>query len=132
MKFKTPLPLEAIAGKYHCEVIGDATLIATGINEIHKVEAGDITFVDVEKYFQKSLNSAASIIILNKRVDCPPGKALLFCEQPFEVYNKIIKSFRPFEPLNHSSFRDHRTKCYDCAQRENWKIYLYPIQCCHS
>jgi len=100
MKFKTPLPLEAIAGKYHCEIIGDATLIATGINEIHKVEAGDITFVDVEKYFQKSLNSAASIIILNKRVDCPPGKALLFCEQPFEVYNKIIKSFRPFEPLN--------------------------------
>ena len=55
MKFKTPIPLEAIAGKYNCEIFGDASLIATGINEIHKVEAGDITFVDVEKYFQKKV-----------------------------------------------------------------------------
>ena len=100
MKFKTPIPILAIAGKYHCEIIGDNSIAATGINEIHKVEIGDITFVDIEKYFQKSLNSSASIIILNKRVNCPPGKALLFCDQPFEVYNKIIKSFRPFEPLN--------------------------------
>lgn len=100
MKFKTPIPILAIAGKYHCEIIGDNSIAATGINEIHKVEIGDITFVDIEKYFQKSLNSSASIIILNKRVNCPPGKALLFCDQPFEIYNKIIKSFRPFEPLN--------------------------------
>ena len=100
MKFKTPIPILAIAGKYHCEIIGDNSIAATGINEIHKVEIGDITFVDIEKYLQKSLNSSASIIILNKRVNCPPGKALLFCDQPFEVYNKIIKSFRPFEPLN--------------------------------
>ena len=100
MKFKTPIPILAIAGKYHCEIIGDNSITATGINEIHKVEIGDITFVDIEKYFQKSLNSSASIIILNKRVNCPPGKALLFCDQPFEIYNKIIKSFRPFEPLN--------------------------------
>jgi UDP-3-O-[3-hydroxymyristoyl] glucosamine N-acyltransferase len=100
MKVKTPIPILAIAGKYHCEIIGDNSITATGINEIHKVEIGDITFVDIEKYFQKSLNSSASIIILNKRVNCPPGKALLFCDQPFEIYNKIIKSFRPFEPLN--------------------------------
>ena len=100
MKFKTPIPIQAIAEKYNCEIIGDVDLQATGINEIHKVENGDITFVDVEKYFQKSLSSAASIIILNKKVDCPEGKALLFCENPFEVYNSIIKKNRPFEPLH--------------------------------
>ena len=100
MKFKNPIPIQEIAQKYNCEIIGDENLLATGINEIHKVVAGDITFVDVEKYFQKSLSSAASIIILNKKTDCPEGKALLVCDQPFEIYDNIVKSFRPFEPLH--------------------------------
>ncbi|MEM6965219.1 MAG: LpxD N-terminal domain-containing protein [Bacteroidota bacterium] len=100
MKFSTPIPIRAFAEKYNCEIIGDAELLATGINEIHKVTAGDITFVDVEKYFQKSLTSAATIIILNKKVDCPTGKALLLCENPFQVYNSIVKSYRPFQPLH--------------------------------
>lgn len=100
MKFKNPIPIQEIAKQYNCEIIGDTSLLATGINEIHKVETGDLTFVDVEKYFSKSLHSAASIIILNKKTECPDGKALLLCDEPFEVYNNIIKSFRPFEPLN--------------------------------
>ncbi len=99
MKFSSPIPIKAIAEKYNCEIIGDDSVMALGINEIHKVETGDITFVDVEKYFQKSLNSAASIIILNKKVECPEGKVLLLCEQPFEVYNSIVKKQRPFESL---------------------------------
>ena len=99
MKFKQPIAVKDIAEKYDLEIIGDANFMATGINEIHKVEAGDITFVDVERYFQKSLTSAASIIILNKKIECPEGKVLLYCETPFEVYNKIVKNFRPFEPL---------------------------------
>ena len=65
MKFKKPIPIQQLAEKYDLEIIGDANFMATGINEIHKVEEGDITFVDVEKYFQKSLSSAASIIIIN-------------------------------------------------------------------
>ena len=100
MKFSEPIAIQKIAEKYQCEIIGDASLMATGINEIRKVETGDITFVDVEKYFKKSIQSAASIIILNRRTECPPGKALLLCEQPFEVYNQIVKTHRPFEPLS--------------------------------
>lgn len=100
MKFSNPISVKQIAEQYHCEIIGDAEQIATGINEIHKVQAGDITFVDVQKYFKKSIGSAASIIILNERVDCPPGKTLLLCEQPFEVYDQIVKKHRPFAPLS--------------------------------
>ena len=99
MKFKKPIPIQQLAEKYDLEIIGDASVLATGINEIHKVEEGDITFVDVEKYFQKSITSAASIIILNKKIECPDGKVLLYCEDPFEVYDKIVKKNRPFEPL---------------------------------
>ncbi len=100
MKFPQPIPIAEIAKQYQCEIIGDASLLATGINEIRKVEAGDITFVDVEKYFQRAIHSAATIIILNKPTECPPGKAFLLCEAPFEVYNQLVKTYRPWVPLS--------------------------------
>lgn len=100
MKFPNPIPIQQIADRFDAEILGDASLLATGINEIHKVEPGDITFVDVEKYFAKSIGSAASTIILNKRVDCPPGKAFILCEQPFAIYDQLIKDHRPFSPLS--------------------------------
>ena len=100
MKFPNPIAIQSIAKRFHCEIIGDTDLFATGINEIHKVESGDITFVDFEKYFKAALHSNASIIILNKRTECPDGKALLLCERPFEVYDQLIKDHRPFRPLS--------------------------------
>ncbi len=100
MKFPEPIPINSIAERFNCEIIGEENLMATGINEIHKVQAGDITFVDVEKYYKKSIHSAATIIIIDKEAECPEGKALLLCENPFEVYNQLIKDHRPFEPLS--------------------------------
>ena len=100
MKFFEPIPIKTIAERFNCELIGNADLEATGMNEIHKVEEGDITFVDAEKYYKKSIYSAASIIIIDKRAEFPEGKALLLCEDPFAVYNQIAKEHRPFEPLN--------------------------------
>jgi len=100
MKFSQPIPLQTIAQQINAEIIGDDSLMAEGINEIHKVEQGDITFVDVAKYFDKSLNSAASIIILNERVECPSGKALLLSEKPFEDYNNLVLAHRPYKALS--------------------------------
>ncbi len=95
MKFKTPIPVRELAQRFDLQIIGDGSLLATGINEIHKVEAGDITFSDVKKYFKKSLNSAATIIILNEAAPCPAGKVILVAEHPFEIYNKLISEHRP-------------------------------------
>ncbi len=80
-------------------LIGDAHLFATGLNEIHKVTPGDITFSDLPKYFQKALASEASVIILNKPIDPPQGKTVLVCDQPFTAFNKLARHFRPFMPL---------------------------------
>lgn len=80
------------------EIIGDADGFATGINEIHKVEEGDLVFVDHPKYYDKCIGSAATYIIINQVVECPPGKALLVVEQPFESYLTIVRHFRPFSP----------------------------------
>ena len=60
---------------------------------------GDITFVDVKKYFDKALNSKATIILLNERTKCPPGKVLLLVENPFEAYNNIVLTYRPNMPV---------------------------------
>jgi len=90
MKFLNPIPVKDIATKWNAKLLGDESQLALGINEIHKVSNGDICFVDVEKYFQKSLNSEASIIILNKEVDPPVGKTLIVVDKPFEVYNTIV------------------------------------------
>ncbi|GGB09349.1 UDP-3-O-(3-hydroxymyristoyl)glucosamine N-acyltransferase [Puia dinghuensis] len=80
------------------ELIGDKSGQATGINEIHKVEKGDLVFVDHPKYYDTCIRSAATFIIINKAVEVPPGKALLVVDQPFEAYLKIVRHFRPFEP----------------------------------
>lgn len=110
MKFPQPIPVKEIAQKINAKLIGDDTLEATGINEIHKVQKGDITFVDVKKYFERSLHSEASIIILNAKADCPPGKALLICDDPFHAYDGLVREYRPFRPLtqnNHSEASIH-------------------------
>ncbi|HTQ26682.1 MAG TPA: UDP-3-O-(3-hydroxymyristoyl)glucosamine N-acyltransferase [Puia sp.] len=98
MKFPTPVPLAWLSDFLGAKLIGDQQGQATGINEIHKVEQGDLVFVDHPKYYDKCLQSAATYIIINKPVDCPPGKALLVVDQPFEAYLAIVKHFRPFEP----------------------------------
>jgi UDP-3-O-[3-hydroxymyristoyl] glucosamine N-acyltransferase len=39
----------------------------------------------------KALNSAATIILINKKVDVPEGKALLISEDPFNDFNNLTK-----------------------------------------
>src|SRR6186713_1977664 len=75
MQFPSPVSIKWIAEFINAELVGDASLLATGINEIHRVEKGDLVFVDHPKYYDKCINSAASFIIINKEVDVPEGKA---------------------------------------------------------
>lgn len=79
------------------KTIGDPNFEISGINEIHMVEKGDLTFVDHPKYYKKALNSAATTIIINKEVDCPEGKALIISNDPFSDYLKLVEKFRPFQ-----------------------------------
>lgn len=98
MKFPSPVPVKWIAEFIEAELIGNAEGKAAGLNEIHKVEDGDIVFVDHPKYYDKCINSAASFIIINKKTECPDGKALLVVDAPFDAYIKLVRHFRPFTP----------------------------------
>lgn len=102
MRFERPVPITEIASLISAEIIGESEGVAAGINEIHKVEEGDLVFVDHPKYYQKCINSAATYIIINQRTEFPPHKALLLVDNPFEAYLKIVQFFRPFRPLQQS------------------------------
>ncbi|PKP05197.1 MAG: UDP-3-O-(3-hydroxymyristoyl)glucosamine N-acyltransferase [Bacteroidetes bacterium HGW-Bacteroidetes-6] len=74
----------------------DPNFVVSGINEIHRVEPGDLTFVDHPKYYNKALASAATTVIINKDVEVPAGKALIISDDPFRDYVAIVKHFKPF------------------------------------
>jgi UDP-3-O-[3-hydroxymyristoyl] glucosamine N-acyltransferase len=99
MRFSTIVPLTEIAALIGAQIIGSQDGAASGVNEIHKVEEGDLVFVDHPKYYQKCINSAATYIIINQVTDFPPHKSLLLVDEPFEAYQKIVAHYRPFTPL---------------------------------
>ena len=100
MKFSKVHSLQEIAELLNCQFVGDKNFSIRGINEIHVVEHGDIVFVDHPKYYDKALQSAASVVLINKQVECPVGKGLLISDDPFRDFNKLTRHFRPFEPAS--------------------------------
>ncbi|MDT0607486.1 UDP-3-O-(3-hydroxymyristoyl)glucosamine N-acyltransferase [Croceitalea rosinachiae] len=102
MKFPKTYLLREIADLISAEFVGKADFPVLGMNEIHVVESGDIVFVDHPKYYDKALSSAATIVLINKKVDCPKGKALLISDDPFRDFNILTKYFKPFNESNSS------------------------------
>jgi UDP-3-O-[3-hydroxymyristoyl] glucosamine N-acyltransferase len=98
MKFDRTYTLKEIAELLNCEYKGDPNLPITGINEIHKIESGEIVFVDHPKYYKKALNSAADVVIIDQEVAIPEGKGILICPTPFDSFNQITKHFSPTLP----------------------------------
>lgn len=100
MKFPNVYPLKEVAAIIGCDYVGDDSFPVHGMNEIHVVEPGDIVFVDHPKYYDKALQSAATIVLINKQVDCPEGKALIISDDPFRDFNFLTRHFRPFQSSN--------------------------------
>jgi UDP-3-O-[3-hydroxymyristoyl] glucosamine N-acyltransferase len=95
MKLLPAQTLRQIANLIKAEFFGSSEFAITGINEIHRVEPGDLTFVDHPKYYTKALESAATTILINNRdVVCPPGKSLIYSDNPFKDYNFLTKHFK--------------------------------------
>ena len=97
MKFIQPRTLKEIASLIDCEYVGDSSFEVLGMNEFHVVTAGDIVFVDHPKYYDKALSSKATVVLINKKVDCPEGKALLISDDPFRDFNILTTHFKPFQ-----------------------------------
>ena len=100
MKFSRTYSLQEIASILDVSYVGESNFPVEGMNEIHVVEPGDIVFVDHPKYYDKALESAATIVLINKEVDCPEGKALLISKDPFTDFNRLSNHFKPFRATN--------------------------------
>ena len=70
MKLKNPISLKDCAALLHATYSGNGDALITGINEIHKVTSGDITFVD----FHKHLAMQKPLLSLIKKLPAPMGK----------------------------------------------------------
>jgi UDP-3-O-[3-hydroxymyristoyl] glucosamine N-acyltransferase len=96
MKLGKTYTLSAIAALLDSPFKGDEDLAITGINEIHRIEHGDIVFVDHPKYYDKALSCSASVVLINKDVEVPEGKGIIICDDPFRSFNFILNYFNPF------------------------------------
>ncbi len=106
MRFNKPQDLQTVAEIIGCKFIGSPDFPVYGMNEIHVVEEGEIVFVDHPKYYDKALKSKATIVLINKEVECPEGKALLVSDDPFRDFNKLSKFFNPFQPASEARAKD--------------------------
>ncbi|NVO19376.1 MAG: UDP-3-O-(3-hydroxymyristoyl)glucosamine N-acyltransferase [Bacteroidetes bacterium] len=100
MKLPHPVTLQEIATFLGAQYSGPSDFPVTGINEIHMVTAGDLTFVDHPKYYSKALTSKATTILINQRVEAPDGKSLIFCDDPFADFVKLGRKYNPFMACN--------------------------------
>ena len=127
MNFSKPQKIKDVANIIGAEIVGDENMLIAGINEINVVQEGDIVFVDHPKYYSKVLSSKATVIIINKRVDCPSRKALLVCEDPFGAFNRLTSQFsaRSFsqKPISDSAVFGKNTRIMpNCFIGDNVKI----------
>jgi UDP-3-O-[3-hydroxymyristoyl] glucosamine N-acyltransferase len=100
LKFPKPYTLSQIAKIINAKYVGKDDFLVFGMNEIHVVSSGDIVFVDHPKYYDKALQSAATVVLINKEVECPEGKALLISDDPFRDFNKLTEYFKSFNSSN--------------------------------
>jgi UDP-3-O-[3-hydroxymyristoyl] glucosamine N-acyltransferase len=98
MQLTQRLTLREAAELLGIPYIGDPDAVILGLNVVHKVKKGELTFVDYSKYYTRALTSEASFIIIDKIVECPEGKNLLISDDPFRDFNRLTQHFRPFQP----------------------------------
>ncbi len=108
MRFPQPVTIDQIVEFIGRPVIrkGDYRGPVIGISELHSVEVGEVTFVDCDKYYDRVLNSLASVIIINKVVECVSDKVLLISDDPLMDFLTIVKHFKSYQPQHsniHSS-----------------------------
>lgn len=95
MELSTPITAARLAEELGAQVAGNADRLVTGLNEINRVQDGDLVFVDHPKYYEKALNSAATTILIDKAVEVPEGKAIIITKDPCADYNALMRRHMP-------------------------------------
>ncbi len=81
-------------------ILGPDDCLVHGINVIHKVEQGDLTYADHPKYGDRAINSPASAVILSQAPDEPATKSILLVGDPFYAFRQLLLHFSPYQALS--------------------------------
>ncbi|MGQ9846720.1 MAG: UDP-3-O-(3-hydroxymyristoyl)glucosamine N-acyltransferase [Bacteroidales bacterium] len=95
MKLNRSYTLNEIAEWLGLNYSGDGNIKITGISDVYHAAYGDITFADNDKYYELALNSNASVIIVQDNTISSSQKGILYSNDAFEVYNKLVSYFFP-------------------------------------
>ena len=100
MKLPSPITISELLDIIRADVTvkGDSSNVIYGINEIHSVNVGDLSFVDNEKYYDRVLRSNATVILIDKDAECPEGKTLLVTADPLKAYLTAVRHYISFHP----------------------------------
>lgn len=78
------------------EIVGDDSLVITGVAGIKEAKEGDITFLANPKYFPLAEKTAASVIIAGRDTGAV-AKTLIRTDNPSLSFTKVIALFLPEE-----------------------------------
>lgn len=99
MKLFEPITAATINQLVKGNLVGNPDTLFYGLNEIHKVAKGDLTFVDYHKYYSRAVLSGASVILINEFVDFSEDQCLIVSTDPFRDFKIItqwlVDSFLP-------------------------------------
>lgn len=100
MNFSTPLTISDLLQiiQQQVAVVGEIDIPISGINEIHSVQKGDLSFVDNKKYYERMMQSEASFILIDQEIPFPKDKVLLLCKDPLKAYLDVVRHFVTFTP----------------------------------
>ena len=80
-------------------IVGDNSAVITGINELHSVKKGDLSFVDNERYYGRAVASEATVLLINNSsIQCPEEKAFIITDDPLRDYIAVVDHFVHFSP----------------------------------
>lgn len=99
-------PLKEIARLIEGEVIGDESMVITGVAGIREAGEGDITFLANPKYSSLVEDTRASAIITAKDMDYR-AKTLVRVNNPSLAFAKVVSAFSP-EQISHPKGIDPR------------------------
>lgn len=86
--------LKEIAELVDGELVGDASIVITGVAGIKEAKEGDITFLAHSRYLSFLEETAASAVITSKEISSAK-KPLIRTPNPSQAFSKVVSSFIP-------------------------------------
>ncbi len=78
--------LQEIAGALEVRLLGDGSTRVSGVASLASAAAGDLVFVEDEKYLTRAMQSGAGAVIAGEFATGASGKPLLICRHPKLVF----------------------------------------------